>query len=196
VKVTNFDASDKDECPICFQFYPSVNRTECCSQLICTECYLQVKNPKHDSPCPFCCKSFQVTYVGPRPDYVREKERNEEFEILKKQLGKENFERRQRMETSRIESIETVSSETKLLLEKEAERQALRVECEPEFTSQQICNDTRSHMPVSGNNRLYPHAIEEMMVLEAIRTSLNERADSCSQEETTKFALPFGNILF
>lgn len=34
-----------EECPICFMHYQGVNRTVCCSKPLCTECYLQVRDP-------------------------------------------------------------------------------------------------------------------------------------------------------
>ncbi|KAM0012830.1 putative protein Sip5/DA2 [Helianthus debilis subsp. tardiflorus] len=34
---------DLDECPICFLYYPSLNRSRCCMKGICTECFLQMK---------------------------------------------------------------------------------------------------------------------------------------------------------
>ncbi len=33
-----------EECPICFLFYPALNRAQCCSKSICTECFLQVSH--------------------------------------------------------------------------------------------------------------------------------------------------------
>ena len=35
--------SQAEECPICFLFYPALNRSACCNKGICTECYLQVR---------------------------------------------------------------------------------------------------------------------------------------------------------
>ncbi|PGG96542.1 protein SIP5 [Blastomyces parvus] len=81
------------ECPICFLFYPPyLNRTRCCDQLICSECFVQIKRanphpPEHehrdpnlppppDQPdgqlisepagCPFCVQpDFGVSYAPP-----------------------------------------------------------------------------------------------------------------------------------
>uniref|UniRef100_A0A0A9DC14 Protein SIP5 n=1 Tax=Arundo donax TaxID=35708 RepID=A0A0A9DC14_ARUDO len=47
-----FDAAEDavdgqaEECPICFYFYPSLNRSKCCSKRICTECFLQLMPSK------------------------------------------------------------------------------------------------------------------------------------------------------
>ncbi|ORY14299.1 hypothetical protein BCR34DRAFT_599286 [Clohesyomyces aquaticus] len=81
------------ECPICFMYYPPyLNRTRCCDQPICSECFVQIKRPDphppehHDPPdpnnppepqedgmlvsepaaCPFCVQpEFGVTYEPP-----------------------------------------------------------------------------------------------------------------------------------
>jgi len=81
------------ECPICFMYYPPfLNRTRCCDQDICSECFVQIKRAdphipeSHDTPgeerpgssstseqlvsepatCPFCKQSdFGVTYSPP-----------------------------------------------------------------------------------------------------------------------------------
>lgn len=48
---------DAAECPICFLYYPPyLNRTRCCDQAICSECFVQIKRPDphppdhHDEP--------------------------------------------------------------------------------------------------------------------------------------------------
>ncbi|KAF2425289.1 hypothetical protein EJ08DRAFT_406388 [Tothia fuscella] len=49
--------SDASECPICFLYYPPyLNKTRCCDQPICSECFVQIKRPDphppehHDDP--------------------------------------------------------------------------------------------------------------------------------------------------
>lgn len=43
------------ECLICFCTYQEINTTVCCSNEICTECYLQVKPQRSSNvQCPFC----------------------------------------------------------------------------------------------------------------------------------------------
>lgn len=85
---------DAQECPICFLYYPPyLNKTRCCDQPICSECFVQIKRPDphvpehHDDPsnpnpepkpeeevnlvsepsaCPFCVTpEFGVTYEPP-----------------------------------------------------------------------------------------------------------------------------------
>ena len=87
---------DASECPICFLYYPPyLNRTRCCDQAICSECFVQIKRPdphppEHADPsapqtsqpenpldqesqlvsepaaCPFCVQpEFGVSYDSP-----------------------------------------------------------------------------------------------------------------------------------
>lgn len=86
---------DSTECPICFLFYPPyLNKTRCCDQAICSECFVQIKRPEphppeHHDPsnpappqqdldvdpealvsepacCPYCqAPEFGVTYEPP-----------------------------------------------------------------------------------------------------------------------------------
>lgn len=42
---------DAMECPICFLYYPPyLNRTRCCDQAICSECFVQIKRPDPHPP--------------------------------------------------------------------------------------------------------------------------------------------------
>ena len=85
---------DASECPICFLYYPPyLNKTRCCDQAICSECFVQIKRPdphppEHADPtapapptaddhdpdelvsepaaCPFCVQpEFGVTFEPP-----------------------------------------------------------------------------------------------------------------------------------
>lgn len=63
------------ECPICFMYYPSnINRSRCCDQAICTECFVQIKRNEpttthlvsEPAACPYCVQeNFGVTYEPP-----------------------------------------------------------------------------------------------------------------------------------
>ncbi|KAI1267906.1 hypothetical protein F5Y18DRAFT_273578 [Xylariaceae sp. FL1019] len=83
-----------EECPLCLMYYPPyLNRTRCCCQLICSECFVQIKRPDphlpdhHDenggqsqpsaeeqqeqlimepAKCPYCTQTdFGITYEPP-----------------------------------------------------------------------------------------------------------------------------------
>ena len=86
---------DVSECPICFLYYPPyLNKTRCCDQAMCSECFVQIKRPdphvpEHADPsvpppppqevegpegelvsepatCPFCkVPDFGITYEPP-----------------------------------------------------------------------------------------------------------------------------------
>ena len=70
----------REECPICMLVYPVLNETRCCSARLCTECYLQIRPPRHNKePCPFCkYKRVEATYKGPRDQADIEREQDEE----------------------------------------------------------------------------------------------------------------------
>ncbi|KAH7924561.1 hypothetical protein BV22DRAFT_1195811 [Leucogyrophana mollusca] len=63
------------ECPICFLYYPSnINRSRCCDQSICTECFVQIKRTEptathmvsEPAACPYCVQdNFGVVYTPP-----------------------------------------------------------------------------------------------------------------------------------
>lgn len=86
---------NSEECPICFLYYPKLlNKTRCCAQPICTECFVQMKRTEphfpHDDTedqregenveekdpdkliseavkCPFCAvDNFGVVYTPPK----------------------------------------------------------------------------------------------------------------------------------
>ena len=71
-------AQVRSECPICFLYYPMhLNQTRCCTQPICTECFVQIqrvdpstKVPPSSQPaaCPFCVEpNFGVVYARDAP---------------------------------------------------------------------------------------------------------------------------------
>ncbi|XP_014557036.1 hypothetical protein COCVIDRAFT_15668 [Bipolaris victoriae FI3] len=94
-RVEAFLYKNASECPICFMYYPPhLNRTRCCDQPICSECFVQIKRPDphppehHGEPgaegsppaepeeeiqlvsepaaCPYCTQTeFGVTYEPP-----------------------------------------------------------------------------------------------------------------------------------
>ncbi len=91
-RVEAFLYKNASECPICFMYYPPyLNKTRCCDQAICSECFVQIKRPDPHPPehhgdaespppepqeeiqlvsepaaCPFCVQpEFGVTYEPP-----------------------------------------------------------------------------------------------------------------------------------
>lgn len=78
---------DHEECPICFLFYPGgLNRTRCCRQSICTECYLQLKTPNIPATCPFCNRQrFAIAFLGPKTQEEKAQEEKERQKVLELQ---------------------------------------------------------------------------------------------------------------
>ncbi|CAH1425871.1 unnamed protein product [Lactuca virosa] len=80
---------DLEECPICFLYYPSLNRSRCCMKGICTECFLQMKMPNSTRPtqCPFC-KTFNyaVEYRGVKTKEEKGLEQIEEQRVIDAQI--------------------------------------------------------------------------------------------------------------
>lgn len=80
---------DLEECPICFLFYPSLNRSRCCMKGICTECFLQMKNPNSTRPtqCPFCkTLNYAVEYRGMKTKEEKGMEQIEEQRVIEAKI--------------------------------------------------------------------------------------------------------------
>jgi len=106
---------DLEECPICLLFYPGgLNRMLCCKQSMCTECYLQVKQPPQPiltmSRCPFCkSDKFDHVYTGPLSAEQKRAQEVEQQKVLELQIRmqseqrKADLERQQRPQQQRDE---------------------------------------------------------------------------------------------
>ncbi|CAI9784316.1 unnamed protein product [Fraxinus pennsylvanica] len=80
---------DLDECPICFLYYPSLNRSRCCKKSICTECFLQMRSPNSTRPtqCPFCKNlNYAVEYRGVRTKEEKCLEQIEEQRVIEAKI--------------------------------------------------------------------------------------------------------------
>ncbi|KAL2466720.1 RING/U-box superfamily protein [Abeliophyllum distichum] len=80
---------DLEECPICFLYYPSLNRSRCCMKGICTECFLQMKTPNSARPtqCPFCKTSnYAVEYRGVKTKEEKGLEQIEEQRVIEAKI--------------------------------------------------------------------------------------------------------------
>ena len=72
---------DASECPICFLYYPPyLNKTRCCDQAICSECFVQIKRPEphppeHTDPIatpPLASDNLQAAELDPDASLVSE----------------------------------------------------------------------------------------------------------------------------
>ncbi|KAG8386533.1 hypothetical protein BUALT_Bualt03G0158300 [Buddleja alternifolia] len=80
---------DLEECPICFLYYPSLNRSRCCMKGICTECFLQMKTPNSTRPtqCPFCKTSnYAVEFRGVKTKEEKGLEQIEEQRVIEAKI--------------------------------------------------------------------------------------------------------------
>eukprot|EP00803_Ostreobium_quekettii_P002900 evm.model.scf_783.4 EVM.evm.TU.scf_783.4 scf_783:47953-54365(+) len=79
------DGRELEECPICFLFHRRLNRSRCCGQRICSECFVQIKTATGSylgSLCPFCkAQDFGVEVCGPKTDGERQQERLDEQRV-------------------------------------------------------------------------------------------------------------------
>ncbi|KAI9073879.1 hypothetical protein K1719_044151 [Acacia pycnantha] len=80
---------DLEECPICFLYYPSLNRSRCCMKSICTECFLQMKVPNSTRPtqCPFCkTANYAVEFRGVKSKEEKGLEQIEEQRVIEAKI--------------------------------------------------------------------------------------------------------------
>ncbi|KAJ8497292.1 hypothetical protein OPV22_007844 [Ensete ventricosum] len=92
---------DLEECPICFFYYPSLNRSRCCSKGICTECFLQMKPSDASRPVQYPILSSSscavvlllpallssiLEYRGARTEEEKDQERAEEQKVTEAKL--------------------------------------------------------------------------------------------------------------
>lgn len=55
------------ECSLCLQYLPlwGLNRSRCCKEVLCSECFFHTQDAAHSLPCPYCRKpAFRVAYAG------------------------------------------------------------------------------------------------------------------------------------
>lgn len=70
------------ECPICFLHYSEINTADCCKAAICTECFLQVQDPKRSHSCPFCNGEGMTVGMA---------KRLEEGDVMERQVEEQKF---------------------------------------------------------------------------------------------------------
>ena len=72
------------------QYYPGgLNRSNCCRQGICSECFLQVSpRANRSASCPFCKRAnYATTFRGPMNAAERERLQQEEQRVIEAQIG-------------------------------------------------------------------------------------------------------------
>ncbi|XP_058095341.1 E3 ubiquitin-protein ligase GW2-like [Magnolia sinica] len=184
-------ALDLEECPICFLYYPSLNRSRCCMKGICTECFLQMKPPHSARPtqCPFCKTSnYAVEYRGVRTKEEKGMEQVEEQRVIEAKIRMRQKELQD--EEERIQKRQEIISSSRIVTPGEVEYRDISSSslAVPSFSFPAQADEV---MPYQGSRaapaiRHPSHSrqnredefdldLEEIMVMEAIWLSIQER---------------------
>ncbi|KAJ0971827.1 hypothetical protein J5N97_019786 [Dioscorea zingiberensis] len=183
-------AIDLEECPICFLYYPSLNRSRCCVKGICTECFLQMK-PHHSTSvtqCPFCKTSnYAVEYRGVRTKEEKGMDQIEEQKVIEAQIRMQQQELQD--EEERRLTRQSLRSSSRIVTAGEIEN--LDLSCRPlsvqssRFPTQGNELVSSQGSPTVPTSRRFSHSrhnrdgnfdmdLEDIMVMEAIWLSIQE----------------------
>nr|AFU88754.1 GW2-A [Triticum aestivum] len=183
---------DLEECPICFLYYPSLNRSKCCSKGICTECFLQMK-PTHTArptQCPFCkTPNYAVEYRGVKTKEERSIEQFEEQKVIEAQMrvrqqALQDEEDKMKRKQSRCSSSRTIAPTTEVEYRDicSTSYSVPSYQCTQQETE---CCSSEPSCSAQANMRFFHSRhtrddnmdmnIEDMMVMEAIWRSIQEQ---------------------
>ncbi|PSR84632.1 hypothetical protein CEY00_Acc21756 [Actinidia chinensis var. chinensis] len=167
---------DLEEFPICFLYYPSLNRSRCCMKGICTECFLQMKNPSSTCPtqCPFCKTSnYAVEYRGVKTKEEKGMEQLEEQRVIEAKIRKQQ--QKIQDEEERVLKRQEISSSTRTIEPGEVGYGTLAGE---EITSSPEPFSSMRQAPCPGQSRddEFDWDLEDIMVMEAIWLSIQENS--------------------
>ncbi|CAF2206213.1 E3 ubiquitin-protein ligase DA2 [Brassica rapa] len=174
-----------EECPICFLYYPSLNRSRCCMKSICTECFLQMKNPNSARPtqCPFCkTPNYAVEYRGVKTKEEKGMEQVEEQRVIEakirmrqKEMEDDEEKMQKRMESSCSSSTSAVTGEMEYGSAASAISYNDPMEDAETSSSQNVSvARQRSRRPRGNRDDEVEADLEELMVMEAIWLSMQE----------------------
>ncbi|KAL1299870.1 hypothetical protein AAHE18_18G138600 [Arachis hypogaea] len=180
-------ALDREECPICFLYYPSLNRSRCCTKSICTECFLQMKVPNSTRPtqCPFCkTANYAVEYRGVKSKEEKGLEQIEEQRVIEakirmrqQELQDEEERLHKRLETGSA-NVNVAVADVEYSTNAAASSVSV-VEHEEIVSSQDSCATSmfRPPPPTVRTNRddEFDVDLEDIMVMEAIWLSIQEK---------------------
>ncbi|XP_075476329.1 E3 ubiquitin-protein ligase DA2L isoform X1 [Primulina tabacum] len=187
---------DLEECPICFLFYPSLNRSRCCTKGICTECFLQMRTPNSTRPthmsgsaylnserCPFCKTSnYAVEYRGVKTKEEKGLEQIEEQRVIEAKIRMRQQEVQDEEDRMLKRREGSSSSSVRKLSEADycstrAPSFASALESEEIVDSHESSAATASRLlPPQRQNREgeFDLDLEDIMVMEAIWLSIQE----------------------
>ncbi|KAJ7981961.1 protein SIP5 [Quillaja saponaria] len=176
---------DLEECPICYLYYPSLNRSRCCMKSVCTECFLQMKVPNSTRPtqCPFCkTENYAVEYRGVKSKEEKGLEQIEEQRVIEAKIRM----RRQELqdEEERIHKRQDLSCSSRNTAPVDVELSSNAapstvsvVEGEEIVSSQDSCATPMIRQPPAprGNrDDQFDVDLEDIMFMEAIWLSIQE----------------------
>ncbi|KAK3426870.1 hypothetical protein EUGRSUZ_F03204 [Eucalyptus grandis] len=187
---------DLEECPICFLYYPSLNRSRCCTKGICTECFLQMKIPNstRPTPCPFCKTSnYAVEYRGVKTKEEKGIEQIEEQRVIEAKIRMRQKELQD--EEERMQKRQDLSSSSRTMAPVEIDNGSVGVQSRRSpVDEEEIVSADQSYS--TSISRQPPHLrtnrddefdldLEDIMVMEAIWLSIQEKGkfNSLAQSE-------------
>ncbi|KAI8011700.1 E3 ubiquitin-protein ligase DA2 [Camellia lanceoleosa] len=163
---------DLEECPICFLYYPSLNRSRCCTKGICTECFLQMKTPNSTRPtqCPFCkTLNYAVEYRGVKTKEEKGIEQIEEQRVIEAKIRMRQQELQD--EELRMLTRQEISSSSRSMLPGEVGYSTGEVD-EEIVSSQEP--PRQSLRPRQNRDDEFDLDLEDVMIMEAIWLSIQE----------------------
>lgn len=178
---------DLEECPICFLYYPSLNRSRCCMKGICTECFLQMKVPNSTRPtqCPFCkTTNYAVEYRGVKTKEEKGREQIEEQRVIEAKIRMRQQEIQD--EEERMQNRQELDSGRRHVEPAEVETDSVNVPSSTSpidgdeiVSSQDSCSATASMFRPPPSMRVHREDefdldLEDIMVIEAIWLSIQE----------------------
>ncbi|KAA8526684.1 hypothetical protein F0562_008113 [Nyssa sinensis] len=170
-------ACDLEECPICFLYYPSLNRSRCCMKGICTECFLQMKTAHSTRPtqCPFCkTLNYAVEYRGVKTKEEKGMEQIEEQRVIEAKIRMRQQELQD--EEERMQKRQEMGFSSRIMLPGE-------VAYSPVGEGEEIVSSQHMSAPSTIRQPLRPRQnrdddfdldLEDIMLMEAIWLSIQE----------------------
>lgn len=160
----NRETGIEQECPICTLHYDEINMLKCCKANICTECFLQIEDPKdRDSPCPFCKKKRMSLVVAKSLGEVDKVKREEEEQkvieaTIRARTNSESLALIPLSETAAVVEPPPISTEQASLTQeqgvKEVERSSIDSSANSEHSNSNLIPDLQSDLFFDG---MTPH---------------------------------------
>ncbi|XP_039131986.1 E3 ubiquitin-protein ligase GW2-like isoform X2 [Dioscorea cayenensis subsp. rotundata] len=186
---------DLEECPICFFYYPSLNRSRCCEKGICTECFLQMKptDVSQKIQCPYCKYScYAVEYRGARTTEEKDIDLAEEQKVIEAKMRMQ-FESQNEKNISLPDQSHLISSEVQSPASTNAEQSGdVNGSNVEDQNGTLIQESTENNYSLTRNICRARHervhtSLEEVMLMETIWQSIQDaRVDRSENKEPSE----------